>query len=89
MLKIRLKRMGSTHTPFYRVVVNDSRLAPARGRAVDTIGYYDPMKNPKVVKLDLAKADEWISKGAQPSDTVAELLKKERAKAAKADAVAS
>lgn len=86
MLKIRLKRMGSTHAPFYRVVVNDSRLAPARGRAVDTIGYYDPMKSPKVVKIDLAKAEEWISKGAQPSETVAQLIRKERAKAAKADA---
>lgn len=86
MLKIRLKRMGSTHSPFYRVVVNDSRLAAARGRAVDTLGYYDPMKSPKVIKLDLAKADEWISKGAQPSETVAGLLKSERAKAKKADA---
>ena len=86
MLKIRLKRMGSTHSPFYRVVVNDSRLAPARGRAVDTIGYYDPMKSPKVVNIDLAKAEEWMSKGAQPSDTVAQLIRRERAKAAKADA---
>lgn len=84
MLKIRLKRMGSTHTPFYRVVVNDSRLPPARGRAVDTIGHYDPMKSPKVVQIDMGKAEEWIAKGAQPSETVARLIRQVRSQAAKA-----
>ena len=88
MLKIRLKRMGQIHAPFYRVVVSDGRLAPARGRAVDTIGYFDPMKSPKVVKLDLDKVDNWLGKGAQPSETVADLIRKERAKA-KAEAASA
>ena len=86
MLKIRLKRMGSTHAPFYRVIVSDQRVAPSRGRAVDTLGFYDPMKKPKEVRLDLAKIDSWIAKGAQPSETVADLIRKERSKAASASA---
>ena len=86
MLRIRLRRMGSTHAPFYRVVVSDSRRTPGGGRPVDTIGHVNPMKSPKLVTLDLKKADEWVAKGAQPSPTVADLIRAERRKAAAAAA---
>ena len=76
MVKIRLKRMGAKKTPFYRVVVADSRY-PRDGRFVEEIGYYDPTKEPSVVKIDADKAKEWIAKGAQPTDTVKNILKKE------------
>lgn len=75
MLAIRLARMGSTHKPFYRVVVNDSRRTP-RAKNVETIGFYDPKKNPPVINLDRARADYWISKGARPSETVRSLIQK-------------
>ncbi len=74
-VKIRLKRMGAKKAPFYRIVVADSR-SPRDGRFIEEIGYYDPMKEPKVVKVDGDKAKAWIAKGAQPTDTVKELLKK-------------
>ena len=76
MVKIRLRRMGAKKAPFYRVVVADSRY-PRAGRFVEEIGYYDPTKEPSVVKIDGDKAKSWIAKGAQPTDTVKELLKKE------------
>jgi small subunit ribosomal protein S16 len=75
MLAIRLRRVGSTKRPYYRVVVADSR-AWRDGRFVETLGHYDPRKNPAVVKIDAERANYWISKGAQPSDTVRSLLKK-------------
>lgn len=75
MVKIRLKRMGAKKNPFYRIVVADSRL-PRGGKAIAEIGYYDPTKNPSVIKLDTELAKEWLSKGAQPTDTVKALLKK-------------
>ena len=75
MVKIRLRRMGAKKAPFYRVVVADSRFA-RDGRFIEEIGYYDPTKNPSVVKIDEAKAKQWLSNGAQPTDTVRELLKK-------------
>lgn len=74
-LKIRLRRMGAKKAPFYRVVVADSR-SPRDGRFVEELGYYDPMKNPVVIKLDVEKANEWIKNGAQPTETVRTLLKK-------------
>lgn len=74
-VKIRLRRMGAKKAPFYRVVVADSRY-PRDGRFIEEIGYYDPTKDPVVVNIDTAKADEWIKKGAQPTDTVKRLLKK-------------
>lgn len=80
MLKIRLRRMGSTHSPFYRVVVSDSRVPPT-GRFVETLGTYDPGKTPSAVKLDVGRAQSWIDKGAQPSPTVKRLLAKARAAA--------
>ena len=75
MVKLRLRRMGAKKAPFYRVVVADSRFA-RDGRFIEEIGYYDPTKNPSVVKIDEEKAKQWLSNGAQPTDTVRELLKK-------------
>ena len=75
MVKIRLRRMGAKKAPFYRVVVADSRVA-RDGRFIEEIGYYDPTKNPRVVSIDADKAKQWLSNGAQPTDTVRELLKK-------------
>ena len=75
MVKIRLRRMGSKKAPFYRVVVADSRFA-RDGRFIEEIGYYDPTKEPSVVKIDAEKAKQWLDNGAQPTDTVREILKK-------------
>lgn len=74
-VKIRLRRMGAKKAPFYRIVVADSRY-PRDGRFIEKIGYYDPMKNPAEVKIDAEKVKKWISNGAQPTDTVKSLLKK-------------
>ena len=74
-VKIRLRRMGAKKAPFYRVVVADSRF-PRDGRFIEEIGYYDPTKDPVVVKIDGEKAKKWIANGAQPTDTVRALLKK-------------
>ncbi len=74
-VKIRLRRMGAKKAPFYRVVVADSRF-PRDGRFIEEIGYYDPTKNPAEVKIDSDKAKQWIANGAQPTDTVKALLKK-------------
>ena len=75
-VKIRLRRMGAKKAPFYRVVVADSRF-PRDGRFIEEIGYYNPTKDPAEVKIDADKAKSWISNGAQPTDTVKALLKKE------------
>ena len=74
-VKIRLRRMGAKKAPFYRVVVADSRF-PRDGRFIEEIGYYDPTKEPRVVNIDAEKAKKWIANGAQPTDTVKALLKK-------------
>ena len=74
-VKIRLKRMGAKKTPFYRVVIADSR-APRDGKFIEEIGYYNPLTDPKELKIDNEKALEWIDKGAQPTDTVRILLRK-------------
>lgn len=74
-VKIRLRRIGAKKAPFYRVVVADSRY-PRDGRFIEEIGYYDPTKEPAVVQLDAEKASKWIKNGAQPTDTVKALLKK-------------
>ncbi|MBE6767441.1 MAG: 30S ribosomal protein S16 [Ruminococcaceae bacterium] len=73
-VKIRLRRMGAKKAPFYRIVVADSRY-PRDGRFIEEIGYYNPMEEPKVVKVDVEKAQKWIANGAQPTDTVRDLLK--------------
>ena len=75
MVKIRLKRMGAKKAPFYRIVVADSRY-PRDGRFIEEIGYYDPCTEPATVKIDAEKATKWIANGAQPTETVADLLKK-------------
>ena len=75
-VKIRLRRMGAKKSPFYRVVVADSRY-PRDGRFIEEIGYYNPMKDPVEIKIDGEKAKKWINDGAQPTDTVKALLKKE------------
>ena len=74
-VKMRLRRMGAKKAPFYRVVVADSRF-PRDGRFIEEIGYYDPTKEPPVIKIDADKVQQWISNGAQPTDTVKALLKK-------------
>ncbi|MBV1758317.1 MAG: 30S ribosomal protein S16 [Dethiosulfatibacter sp.] len=73
-VKIRLKRMGAKKKPFYRIVVADSR-APRDGRFIEEIGYYNPVSDPKVVKIDAEKAIKWISNGAKPTETVNTLFK--------------
>lgn len=78
-VKIRLKRMGAKKAPFYRVVVADSRY-PRDGRFIEEIGYYNPMKDPAEVSIDMEKAEKWIANGAQPTDTVRRLLKNNEAK---------
>ena len=75
MVKIRLRRMGAKKAPFYRIVVADSRY-PRDGRFIEEIGYYNPMEEPSVVKVDPEKAKAWMEKGAQPIDTVKALFKK-------------
>ncbi|MBS7307848.1 MAG: 30S ribosomal protein S16 [Eubacteriales bacterium] len=74
MVKIRLRRMGSTHSPFYRIVVADSR-APRNGAFIEEIGYYNPLAQPAEIKVDVENAKKWIGNGAQPTDTVRTLLK--------------
>ena len=74
-VKIRLRRLGAKRAPFYRVDVADSRY-PRDGRFIEEIGYYDPTKDPADVKIDADKAKTWIANGAQPTDTVKALLKK-------------
>ena len=73
-VKIRLRRMGAKKAPFYRIVVADGRY-PRDGRFIEEIGYYDPTKEPNVVKIDAEKAKSWIQNGAQPTDTVRNILK--------------
>lgn len=74
-VKIRLRRMGAKKKPFYRIVVADSRY-PRDGRFIEEIGTYDPLKTPADVKIDADKAKQWIANGAQPTDTVKDILKK-------------
>ena len=75
-VKLRLTRMGAKKTPFYRIVAIDSRKA-RDGQYLDNIGYHDATKNPAEVKIDSEKATYWLGVGAQPTDTVRGLLKKE------------
>ncbi len=75
-VKIRLRRMGAKKAPFYRIVVADSRY-PRDGRFIEELGYYNPLISPAEVKLDGEKAKQWIKNGAQPTDTVRDILKKQ------------
>lgn len=72
-VRIRLKRLGAKKRPFYRLVVADSRF-PADGRFIETLGEYNPIADPVELRVDNAKAIEWLKKGAQPSDTARRLL---------------
>jgi small subunit ribosomal protein S16 len=72
-VSIRLRREGSSKRPRYRVVVADSR-SPRDGRFIEVIGHYNPVTDPPQVSIDRAKAEAWISKGAQPSNTVRKLI---------------
>ena len=74
-VKIRLRRMGAKKAPFYRIVVADSRY-PRDGRFIEEIGVYDPTREPSVIKIVAEKAKKWIANGAQPTDTVRALMKK-------------
>ena len=74
-VKIRLRRMGAKKAPFYRIVVADSRY-PRDGRFIEEIGTYNPLTDPASVNVDAERAQEWIKKGAQPTDTVRGILKK-------------
>ena len=75
MVKIRMKRMGMKKEPFYRIIVIDSRSA-RDGRAIEELGYYNPVADPSELKVDAERAKYWLGVGAQPSDTVRGLLKK-------------
>ncbi|HZN13401.1 MAG TPA: 30S ribosomal protein S16 [Acidimicrobiales bacterium] len=74
MVKLRLMRMGKKKQPTYRVVAADSR-SPRDGRFIEIVGTYEPRAEPSVVKLDQAKVQKWLSQGAQPTETVAKLIK--------------
>ena len=74
-VKIRLKRMGAKKAPFYRVVVADSR-SPRDGKVIDEIGTYNPLTTPAEIKIDEEAAQDWLIKGAQPTDTVRSLFSK-------------
>ena len=73
-VKIRLRRMGAKKSPFYRVVVADSRY-PRDGRFIEQLGTYNPLTDPVTVDVDAEKVAKWIANGAQPTDTVKRLLK--------------
>ena len=75
MVKIRLRRMGAKKAPYYRIVVADSRY-PRDGRFIEEIGIYDPVAEPATLKVDVDRAQAWIKTGAQPTETVRDLLKK-------------
>ncbi len=75
MLKIRLRRVGGTNAPAYRIVVSDGRSTPS-AKVVEELGHYDPTKNPPLLKLDREKAKAWIAKGAAASETVRKLIAK-------------
>lgn len=74
-VKIRMKRMGAKKKPFYRLVVADSR-SPRDGRFIEEIGYYNPISEPVEIKIDEERAIKWLKDGAQPTDTVKDLFKK-------------
>ena len=75
-VRIRLKRMGAKKRPFYRIIVADAR-APRDGRFIETLGTYNPLKEPSEVKLAEDKVRLWLARGAQPSDPVRDILKRQ------------
>ena len=81
-VKIRLKRMGANKKPFYRIVVADSR-APRDGKFIEEIGYYNPVVEPKVLKINNESAEKWLATGAQPTETVKKLFEQNGVKTSK------
>ncbi|PID29748.1 MAG: 30S ribosomal protein S16 [Candidatus Cloacimonadota bacterium] len=75
MVKLRLKRMGASNKPFYRIVAVDSR-RKRDGKYIESVGYYDPKPDPFTLKVDIDNAIKWLTVGAQPSDTVRSLFRK-------------
>ena len=73
-VKIRLRRMGQKKAPFYRIIVADSR-SPRDGKFIEEIGYYDPTKEPSVIKVNEAAAKKWLNNGAQPTEMVGKIFK--------------
>jgi small subunit ribosomal protein S16 len=73
-VKIRLTRVGSKKNPIYRVVVADSR-SPRDGRFIEIVGRYNPQTDPSTIELDEGKINDWVAKGAQPTEPVAKLMK--------------
>ncbi len=76
MVKIRLRRMGTKHRPFYRVVVSDSRKTP-RASALEEVGYYNPRSEPAEIKIDQERVEHWVGQGAQVSQSVLKLLRRQ------------
>ena len=74
-VKIRLRRMGAKKSPFYRIIVADSR-SSRDGRFIEEVGYYNPMTNPAEIKVDAEKSQKWLENGAQPTETVKSILTK-------------
>ena len=87
-VKIRMKRVGAKNAPVFRIVVADSR-SPRDGKFIEEIGTYQPLKKGENFKMDLERAKYWLSKGAQPSDTVASFIKKASKSAAATAAAAA
>ena len=79
-VKIRLRRMGAKKSPFYRIVVADSR-SPRDGKCIEEIGYFDPMVEPSEIKLDIDKVEKWLKNGAQPTERVKSIINSQKAKA--------
>ncbi len=79
-VKIRLRRMGAKKSPFYRVVVADSR-SPRDGKCIEEIGYFNPMVEPAEIKLDMEKVEKWLKNGAQPTERVKSIINSQKAKA--------
>lgn len=75
MVKIRLRRIGAKKSPFYRIIVADSR-SPRDGRFIEEVGYYNPMTEPVTLKVEEEKVQKWLASGAQPTETVKSLLTK-------------
>ena len=73
-VKIRLKRIGKKKVPFYRIIVSDSKF-PVQGKFIEEIGTYDPNTDPSTVKVNEELAKKWIANGAQPTESVAKLLR--------------
>lgn len=77
MVKLRLTRLGAKKKPFYRIVAADSRVQ-RDGKCIEQLGYYDPMKDPFILKVDLERVDYWLGVGAQPTETVSKLIARAR-----------